>query len=146
MGTMASQITSLAIVFLTVYSGADQSSASLAFVRGIDRWPVNSLHKGPVTRGMLPYDDAIMTRLCVFGSLWLSDDIWWRRSRSTLAQVTACWLTTPNRYLNQCWLIISEVQWQSQEDNFTRDSSATQFRMKITYLQLHSNVSSANEF
>ena len=36
MGAMASQITSLSIVYLTVYSGADQrkrqSSASLAFV------------------------------------------------------------------------------------------------------------------
>ena len=44
MGTIASQITSLTIVYSTVYSGADQrkhqSSASLAFVRGIhrDRW------------------------------------------------------------------------------------------------------------
>ena len=41
MGAMASQITSLTIVFSTVYSGADQrkhqSSASLAFVRGIHR-------------------------------------------------------------------------------------------------------------
>ena len=41
MGAMASQITSLTIVYLTVYSGADQrkhqSSASLAFVRGIHR-------------------------------------------------------------------------------------------------------------
>ena len=41
MGTMASQITSLAIVYSTVYSGADQrkyqSSVSLAFVRGIHR-------------------------------------------------------------------------------------------------------------
>ena len=27
-----------------------QSSASLAFVRGIHRWPVKSPHKGPVTR------------------------------------------------------------------------------------------------
>ena len=45
-GPMASQITSLTIVYSTVYSGADhrkhQSSASLAFVRGIHRWPVNS--------------------------------------------------------------------------------------------------------
>ena len=44
MGAIASQITSLLIVYLTVDSGADQrkyqSSASLAFVRGIhrDRW------------------------------------------------------------------------------------------------------------
>ena len=54
MGAMASQITSLTIVYSTVYSGADQrkhqSSASLAFVRGIHRWPVNSPHKRPVTR------------------------------------------------------------------------------------------------
>ena len=33
---------------------------SLAFVRGIHRWPVNSPHKGPVTRKMLPFDDVIM--------------------------------------------------------------------------------------
>ena len=64
MGTMASQITSLTIVYSTVYSGVDQrkhqSSASLAFVRGIHRWPGNYPHKGPVTRKMSPFDDAIM--------------------------------------------------------------------------------------
>ena len=46
MDMMASQITSLTIVYSTVYSDADQrkhqSSALLAFVRGIHRWPVNS--------------------------------------------------------------------------------------------------------
>ena len=64
MGAIASQITSLAIVFWTVYSDADQrkhqSSASLAFVRGIHRGPVNSPHKCPVTRKMFPFDDVIM--------------------------------------------------------------------------------------
>ena len=63
-GTMASQITSRTIVYSTVYSGAGQrkhqSSASLAFVRGIHRWPVNSPYKGPVTRKMFPFDDVIM--------------------------------------------------------------------------------------
>ena len=58
MGTFASQITSLTIVYSTVYSGADQrkhqSSAWLVFVRGIHRWPVNFPHKGPVTRKMFP--------------------------------------------------------------------------------------------
>ena len=29
------------------------------FVWGIHRWPVNSPHKGPVTRKMFPFDDAI---------------------------------------------------------------------------------------
>ena len=50
----AFQITIVSIVYSTVCSGADQrkhqSSASLAFVRGIHRWPVNSPHKGPVTQ------------------------------------------------------------------------------------------------
>ena len=62
MGAMAPQITSLPTVYLTVYSGADQkhpSSASLAFVRGIHRWPVNSPHKWPVTRKMFLLHDAI---------------------------------------------------------------------------------------
>ena len=64
MGMMASQITSLVIVYSTIYSGADQrkhqSSASLAFMRGIHQWLVNSPHKGPVTRKVFPFDDVIM--------------------------------------------------------------------------------------
>ena len=36
------------------------NSASLAFVRGIHRGPVNSPHKWPVTRKMPPFDDVIM--------------------------------------------------------------------------------------
>ena len=68
MSVMASQITSLTIIYSTVYSGEDQrkhqSSASLAFMRGIHRWPVNSPHKGPVTRKMFPFDDVIMA-MCV---------------------------------------------------------------------------------
>ena len=64
MSAMGSQITSLTIVYSTVYSGADQrkhqSSAPLAFVRGIHRWPMNSPHKWPITRKMLSFDDVIM--------------------------------------------------------------------------------------
>ena len=64
MGAIASQITSFTIVYSTVYSDADQrkhqSSASLAFVRGIHRGPVNSQHKWPVTRKMFPFDNVIM--------------------------------------------------------------------------------------
>ena len=65
---MASQITSLTIVCSAVYSVADQrihqSSASLAFVIRIHRWPVNSPHKGPVTRKKFPFDDVIMDCWC----------------------------------------------------------------------------------
>ena len=63
-GSIASQITSLTIVYSTVYSGTDQrkhqSVASLAFEWGIHRGPVNSPHKGPVTRKLVPFDDVIM--------------------------------------------------------------------------------------
>ena len=89
-GAIASHITCLTIVYSTVYSGEDQrkhkSSASLAFVPGIHRSPVNSWHKWPVRRKMLPFDDVIMMRTnhvhawwriisahcpCVFIRLWL---------------------------------------------------------------------------
>ena len=58
MGAIGSQITSHTIVYSTIYSSADQrkhrSFASLSFVRGIHRWPVNSPHKWPVTRKIFP--------------------------------------------------------------------------------------------
>ena len=62
MSTIASLITSLAVVYSTVYSDADQrkhqSAASLAFVRGIhrDRW---------IPRTMASYAENV--------------SIWWRR-------------------------------------------------------------------
>ena len=66
-GAIASQMTSLTIVYSTVYSDADQrkrqSSASLAFVWGIHWGPVNSPQKWPVTRKMFPFDDVIMLAL-----------------------------------------------------------------------------------
>ena len=64
MSAVASQISSVLLVCSTVCSNAykkkHQSFASLAFVRGIHRCPVDSLHKGPVTWKKLPFDDVIM--------------------------------------------------------------------------------------
>ena len=66
MGTVASEITSITIVYTAVYSDVGQSkhqsSTSLAFVWGIHRGPVNSPHKWPVTRKMFPFDDVIMSQ------------------------------------------------------------------------------------
>ena len=63
MSAMASQITSLTIVYSTIYSGADQrkhqSSTSLHGLC-VHRGLVNSPHRGPVTRKMLPFDDVIV--------------------------------------------------------------------------------------
>ena len=64
MTMLASQITSLTVVYSIVYSDVNQrkhqSSASLAFVREIHRRPVNFPHKWPVTRKMFPFDDVII--------------------------------------------------------------------------------------
>ena len=67
MSTMASQITSIttlySIIYWSVHQRKHQSSASLTFMRGIHRGPVNSPHKGPVTRKMFPFDEVIMMML-----------------------------------------------------------------------------------
>ena len=75
MSMMASQITSISIVYSTLCSNADQikhqsSSMTLAIVRGIHRWLVNSPHKGPVTRKIFPFDDVIMTLLLYNSIPW----------------------------------------------------------------------------
>ena len=62
MSAMACQIAGIG--YSTACSGADQrkhkKSASLTFVWRIHRWPLNSSHKGPVTRKMFAFDDVIM--------------------------------------------------------------------------------------
>ena len=103
MSTMASQITSVSIVYSTVCSCADQrkhqSSASPAFVWGIHRWPVNSPHKGSVTQKIFPFDDVIM--IIVWGVIYAS-----------MTQDT--WATTGAIMISDTiikWLRASEVIW-----------------------------------
>ena len=59
MSMITSPITGVSIVYSNVCSGADQrkhqSSTSLAFVRGIHWWPVNSRHKRPMMQKMFPF-------------------------------------------------------------------------------------------
>ena len=135
-GSIASQITSLTIVYSSVYSGADQrthqSSASLAFVRGIHRRPVNSPHKGSVTRKC--FHLLTSSWMCAWVSLyyWLSNVIWHitpnlskvcliiqqmrikltphiSKLGSPLAQLMACCLMTTSHCLDQWGLTISRV-------------------------------------
>ena len=89
MSTMSSQITSLTLVYSTVYSGADQrkqqSSAPLAFVQGIHRSPVNFPHKRPVMRIYFSTlwrhnDSHLKLRIAMMQSLSLvaPQDQWWQ--------------------------------------------------------------------
>ena len=132
MSEIASQITSLTIVYSTVLSGADQSkhqsSASLAFVWEIHRWPVNFPHKWPVTRKIFPFDDVIMSLAEMW--TWMLNYIPWdiftysglvswsggfgnsfRPSDAKLGHhwfrywLVACW--AQNHYLDQRWFVVN---------------------------------------
>ena len=115
MGRIASQIISLTIVYSAVSSGADQrkhhSSASLAFVRGIHRGPVNSPHKRPVTRKMfhLMTSSCILTKGHVYGQCFH-------------VMTPSCYTRCVNYYLFpplQCSLIVclSTEQYMQAENN-----------------------------
>ena len=100
--TMAFQITRLTIVYATVYSGRKhQSSASLAVVWGIHRWPVNSLYKGPVTWKMFPFDDVIMYYQCSM-RLWVCSFGWGTHYKLGNYEYVALILDT---------ICISSTQW-----------------------------------
>ena len=88
MSAMASPITNLTIAYSIVYSGTDQrkhqSSASLVFVRGIHRWPVNSPHKTPVTRKLIPFDNVIMYIRCLCQVRFIYCLVWWTIFRTII--------------------------------------------------------------
>ena len=113
MSAMASQITGVPMVCSSV-SSADQkkhqSSASLAFVGGIRRWPVNYPHKRPVTRIMFPFDDAIMAydsliRRPIYASLGLGEPRFPNTNGDLLRRVLhgviidVVWFSVKNRIL-----------------------------------------------
>ena len=97
----------LSVVYSIVYSGTrqrkPQSSALLAFVRVIHRSPVNSPHKGPVTRKMFPFDDVIM-------GIWIKPDVYMLNTRwpvtcllatlSYITNLTGSKTQHPQKYLS----------------------------------------------
>ena len=95
-------------VYSTVYSDTDQrkhlSSVSLAFVRVIHRWPVNSPHKGPVTRKMFPFDDVIMWAQagCIFLGIYCNNEGWTSNKRWMQQNhfYHCAWLTSNNSSRN----------------------------------------------
>ena len=92
MSSMLSQITGVSVVDSAACSDADQrkhqSSASLAFVRGIHRSPVNSPHKGPVTRKMFPFDDVIVG---FYGAVMYWGAKVWRYASSAIVNPLITW-------------------------------------------------------
>ena len=80
-----------------------------------------------------------------FNTLWPNDTIWWHISGLTLAQVMAWCLMAPSHYLNQCWLIISEVHLMRPISQEVPHPPITKSSLKITFVKFHPNLPGANE-
>ena len=78
-----------------------------------------SLYKMAATLFQLQHVQILSLHI---NSLWPIYVIWRQGSRSTLGQVMASCLMAPSHYLNQCWLMISEVLWHSPDSNFTENT------------------------
>ena len=87
-----------------------ESSASLAFVRGIHWWPMGSPHKEPVKRKMFSFDDVIMMVLLEqYVRLYMA---WFMSSQAPAKWVTAnslpleyyCWRCLEMRFLEH-WCV-----------------------------------------
>ena len=112
-GDDVSEITGVSIAYLTIGSSADQRKyqcyASLAFVRGIHRWPVDSPYKGPVTRKMFPFDYVIVYEsCCTLIQILLSFD-WRRTDNKSWSESTMLHLT--DAYIRQSALMSSHYLW-----------------------------------
>ena len=114
MSAVVSQITGVSIVCSTVCSGAEENIKAL----WIHRWPVDSPHKGPVTRKMFPFDDVIMhstmvkhQRNCLFRD-WLGTQCW----QHTMVRYEALVLivcTRDGSYTGMISAVGSQPQWSN---------------------------------
>ena len=109
MTTMVSQITSIMVVYSTVYSDADQRKHQSS-------GPVNSPHKGPVARKMLSFDDVIMETCTPWHESYaLKTDVMLPTSLSLWAREGVVFANLPRLTWRQYW------HWQLSgfsDDNF----------------------------
>ena len=140
---IASQITSIAIVYSAIYSGAyqrkHQSSASLAFVRGIHRWPVNSPYKGPVTRQMshVSFDDVIMVtdKMCWYNRHHSCRDMGAGKSVLVNPRHIKC------RSKSLCEPSpVTSVTWQINDVTFIRSIASVIHTIKISACSILKNL------
>ena len=121
MGAIASQITSPTIFYSTIYSDADQrkqqSSASLAFVRGIHRGPVKSLHKWPVTREMFPFDDVVMYQSGTKPKLAAKIFLYQTDSEADWTTLQLCWQGQLHGYV----MYRFDIDWLSSQNNSSKN-------------------------
>ena len=106
----------------------NESFASLAFVKGIHRWPVNSPHNGPVTRKVVPFDDVIMS--LSMSLLATQGDNWLTGADQSLPFVTDCdcqWACVAHFSGSVCSMVSTRHKpagishWICLKGSYTRD-------------------------
>ena len=112
-------------------------AASLAFVRGVHRWPVNSLHKGPVTCKMFSFDDVLMSdtaRLLSNTKAYGIKMLYWQpvHNVSSGRYHLSPWVFPSIIWTSQ-WLIFSWVNFQSQCTTHNVFSMRTDQFLRIVY-------------
>ena len=139
MSMTASQITSLTIVYSTVYSGTEQrkhqSSMSLAFVWGIHRRPVNSPHKWPVTQKMFPFDDVIMF---INTAVNCAKHLFHREQTETSKEHKRCKWLAPRQLLCSCKL--RDVSWDHCNTVSVQNLKSPEISFTHNVFQLSNNI------
>ena len=128
---MASQITGASIVCSAICSGTNQrkhqSFASLAFVRGIRRWPVDSPHKEPVTRKMFPFDNVTMSLFDVKRQM---NPVWMIMKLIVLNEVKSKWFIARKSGLRNSLKVC-----ESQISRGSSDGIAQQMNADLIFVQ-----------
>ena len=80
-------------------------------------------------------------------SVWPSEPMWRVTSGSTLTQAMTCCQMVPSYYLNQCWRLVSKVQWIQMRAICQQilQPSTTEISLIICCLRFHSNLPGANK-
>ena len=126
-------------------------------MRGIHRWPVDSIHEGRVTRKMFPFDDVIMryvdmiqminnirftkktSKVCITGPPWgeSTDEQWFSTQRANNAEsVFISWRHVFHAYMNREYL----THWGLKWSNFCRR------HLFFVHLFFYSNFSRSSRF
>ena len=137
MSAMVSQITSLTIVYSTVYSGADQgkhqSSASLAFVR--DRCVDRCVGNSPVT-GEFPTQRSINA-----GSISI-----WRRHHERCLEILPRWEDGPGTNCFEHWFIRIRLKYVFLEPNLQLSLRFLSFARVTTYADICDDLMTWDHF
>ena len=128
MSVMTSHITGVSFVCSTVCSGPDKikhhSSASLAFAREIHRRPVDSPHKGPVTRKYF----HLMTSSCIIVYHVLNLTLQWLPLHvHSSHQARATYMMVSMQAINSCHYRASSNT--SRRDDMMTSSNGNIFRV-----------------